>query len=122
MRQEPANTLRFLRGGQMTDAQGRVSFQTVYPGWYMGRTVHIHFKVRTDPNSSSGYSLTSQFYFDDALTDQVHATAPYSQKGARDTRNSNDGIYRDGGAQFTLPITPSGQGYASTFGIGLQIS
>jgi protocatechuate 3,4-dioxygenase beta subunit len=106
----------------MTDASGRVSFQTIYPGWYTGRTVHIHFKVRTTPDSPSGYSLTSQLYFDDALTDQVHATAPYSQKGTRDTRNSNDGIYRDGGSQLTLPITQAGQGYASTFGIGLQMT
>lgn len=106
----------------MTDANGRVTFQTVYPGWYMGRTVHIHFKVRTDPSSAAGYSLTSQFYFDDALTDQVHAMAPYSQKGARDTRNSNDGIYANGGAQLTLPITADGQDYASTFGIGLQMT
>ena len=121
-RQAPANALRFLRGGQMTDASGRVTFQTVYPGWYTGRTVHIHFKVRTDPSSASGYELTSQLYFDDALTDQVHATTPYSQKSTRDTRNNTDGIYRDGGAQLTLPITPSGYGYASTFGIGLQMS
>lgn len=121
-RQEPANTLRFLRGGQTTDANGRVSFQTVYPGWYTGRTVHIHFKVRTDPSSASGYSLTSQFYFDDALTDQVHATAPYSQNSTRDTRNSTDGIYASRGAQLTLPITQSGQGFTSTFGIGLQMT
>ena len=106
----------------MTDGGGGVTFQTIYPGWYTGRTVHIHFKVRTDPSSAAGYSLTSQLYFDDALTDQVYATAPYSQKGARDTRNSNDGIYANGGAQLTLPITQSGQGYASTFGIGLQMS
>ena len=109
-RQEPANALRFLRGGQMTDAQGRVSFQTIYPGWYMGRTVHIHFKVRTDPVSATGYELTSQLYFDDALTDQVHATAPYSQHTGRDTRNSNDGIYRDGGAQLTIPVTRPARG------------
>jgi protocatechuate 3,4-dioxygenase beta subunit len=113
--------MRFLRGGQMTDANGRVTFQTNFPGWYMGRTVHIHFKVRTTPESASGYALTSQLYFDDALTDQVHATAPYAQKGARDTRNSNDGIYANGGAQLTLPIAPAGQGFSSTFGIGLQM-
>ena len=88
----------------------------------MGRTVHIHFKVRTDPGSATGYELTSQLYFDDSLTDQVHATAPYSQHTGRDTRNSNDGIYRDGGAQLTIPVTSAGQGYASTFSIGLQMS
>lgn len=122
MGQAPANDLRFLRGGQITDDQGRVTFETIYPGWYMGRTVHIHFKVRTEPDSDSGHELTSQFYFDDALTDRVHATEPYSQNPGRDTRNSNDGIYANGGSQLTLPVIEAGDGYAATFGIGLQLT
>jgi hypothetical protein len=69
-----------------------------------------------------GYELTSQLYFDDALTDQVHATAPYVQHSGRDTRNSTDGIYANGGAQLTLPIAQAGQGYAASFGIGLQMT
>src|SRR5439155_8358496 len=57
----------FLRGYQLTDANGMVQFTTIFPGWYTGRAVHMHFKVRTDPTSSSGYEATSQFFFDDAL-------------------------------------------------------
>jgi protocatechuate 3,4-dioxygenase beta subunit len=59
---------KFLRGYQVTDANGTVEFVTIYPGWYPGRTVHIHFKIRTDSASQRGYEFTSQLYFDDALT------------------------------------------------------
>src|SRR5204863_7919560 len=61
---------KFLRGYQVTDANGRVQFTTIYPGWYQGRAVHIHFKIRTDAGSASTYDFTSQFFFDDDLTDQ----------------------------------------------------
>src|SRR4028118_265283 len=64
---------KFLRGYQVTDANGTVEFVTIYPGWYPGRTVHIHFKIRTDSASQRGYEFTSQLYFADALTDQVQA-------------------------------------------------
>src|SRR5687767_9142353 len=43
---------KFLRGYQVTDADGRVRFTTIYPGWYPGRAVHIHFKVRTTPGAA----------------------------------------------------------------------
>ncbi len=111
---------KFLRGYQMTDANGKAEFLTVYPGWYPGRAVHIHFKVRTDINTR-GFDFTSQLFFDDAVSDQVFTLAPYSQKRARDTRNTNDGIYRDGGSQLVPTLTKDGQGYAGTFAIGLQV-
>jgi protocatechuate 3,4-dioxygenase beta subunit len=74
---------KFLRGYQLTDANGNVQFATIYPGWYMGRAVHIHMKVRTDPTSQQGYEFTSQLFFDDSLSDQVFAQAPYNTRGAR---------------------------------------
>jgi protocatechuate 3,4-dioxygenase beta subunit len=111
----------FLRGYQMTDENGTARFATIYPGWYQGRAVHIHFKIRTDPESEQGYEFTSQLYFDDALTDQVHAQAPYAEKGERDLRNDDDGIFRDGGDELTLPLTEDGQGgYRATFDIALE--
>ena len=113
---------KFLRGYQVTDDNGSVQFTTIYPGWYQGRTVHIHFKVRTTPDSESGHELTSQFYFDDAITDQVHAQQPYAQKGQRTLRNAQDGIFRNGGSQLLLPLTQEGQGYAASFQLGLQTS
>jgi protocatechuate 3,4-dioxygenase beta subunit len=116
---------QFLRGYQVTGADGRVRFLTVYPGWYPGRTVHIHFKIRTDPAARQGHEFTSQLYFDDAVTDQVHAQAPYAGKGPRRgprrMRNAGDGIFRNGGEQLILRLEKDAQGYAGTFDIGLQM-
>src|ERR1041384_6027593 len=78
---------RFLRGYQISDAQGGVHFQTIYPGWYSGRTVHIHFMIRTKGSDGKDYEFTSQLFFLDALTDIVHAREPYVRKGPRNTRN-----------------------------------
>ena len=112
---------KFLRGYQVSDASGTVTFQTIYPGWYAGRAVHIHFKVRTNPAGSRGLEFTSQLYFDEAITDAVHAKAPYNTKGRRQTLNAADGVYRDGGRQLTLPLVEQGGGYGATFDIGVRI-
>jgi protocatechuate 3,4-dioxygenase beta subunit len=113
---------KFLRGYQVTDADGRAEFLTIYPGWYPGRTVHIHFKIRTGNASQPSYEFTSQLYFDDALTDQVHARSPYVAKGQRDQRNDQDGIFRSGGEQLALQLTEAGEGYAGLFDIGLELA
>jgi protocatechuate 3,4-dioxygenase beta subunit len=107
---------QFLRGYQVTDANGQVKFTTIYPGWYQGRTVHIHFKIR-----SGNQEFTSQMFFDDAFTDQVYLQEPYASKGERTVRNDADGIYQNGGVQLVLPVTQVGNGYAGTFDIGLQM-
>jgi protocatechuate 3,4-dioxygenase beta subunit len=107
---------KFLRGYQTTDANGTATFTTIYPGWYMGRAVHIHFKIRT----AQGQTFTSQLFFDEGVTDTVHAKAPYSSHGKRDTTNAADSIYRQSNGQLLLPVTSSGSGYAGTFDIGLQ--
>lgn len=110
---------KFLRGYQVTDRTGTAEFVTIYPGWYRGRPVHIHFKVR-----HGNSELTSQLYFDDALTDKVHARRPYSAKGSRDTRNSEDYIYGrgDSGSRLLLRLTPDGQGYSGAIAVGLRMS
>lgn len=54
---------KFLRGYQVTDANGVVTFTTIDPGWYQGRTVHFHFKLCTRAGSDQGYQFTSQLYF-----------------------------------------------------------
>ena len=112
---------RFLRGYQVTDREGAVRFTTIYPGWYEGRTVHLHFKVRTDPASAKGYVFTSQLYFGDAFSDRVFARAPYAGRGERKVRNADDRIFRQGGRELILDPTPNGEGYAATFGLGLQL-
>ncbi len=110
---------RFLRGFQTTDAGGLVAFTTIYPGAYPGRAVHVHFKVRTPANAGRSHEFTSQLFFDDALTDRVHARPPYPG-GAR-TRNARDGIYRRAGGRLTMPVAPSGDGYAGSFDLALEI-
>ena len=113
---DSARGQKFLRGYQNTDASGSAKFTTVYPGWYQGRAVHIHFKIR--PTSSTEF--TSQLFFDDALSTQVFAQSPYSQKGTQGiTRNSVDGIYQQSGGKLLLNVTKTGDAYAATFDIGL---
>jgi protocatechuate 3,4-dioxygenase beta subunit len=116
-----AGASTFLRGYQQTDEQGKVEFTTIYPGWYQGRAVHIHFKVRTALDGTAREQI-SQFYFDDALTDQVHALPPYASKGQGRLRNDRDGIYRNGGTALTVPVVQDGDGYAGTYNIGVQLS
>lgn len=113
---------KFLRGYQVTDANGSVRFITIYPGWYPGRTVHIHFKIRTDPGYMQGVEFTSQIYFDDSITDQVYTQPPYASRGPRAPRNEGDSIFRSGGDRLVLTLVKTDQGYAGTFDVGLELS
>lgn len=111
---------KFLRGYQVTDAAGAVAFTTIYPGWYQGRAVHIHFKVRSAPSVARGFEFTSQLYFDEGLTDAVHAKAPYAARGQRSVRNERDGIFRrQGGQSLILDVQPKGDGYTGTFNVAI---
>ena len=113
----------FLRGYQITDANGVANFTTIVPGWYMGRTVHIHFKIRTPANSDSAWEFTSQLFFEPEFTDEVFAQAPYASKGQQDTTNASDGIYSNGGDQMLLtPTGDASSGYTATFDIALDLS
>lgn len=113
---------KFLRGYQMTDTRGEARFMTIYPGWYEGRTVHIHFKIRTEPAARRGFEFTSQLYFDDRLTDRVHADPPYAARRPRTARNHHDRIFRRGGEHLMLAPTPATEGYAAVFAVGLKLS
>lgn len=113
---------KFLRGYQMTDAQGLVSFLTIYPGWYPGRALHIHFKVRANSATQGVVEMTSQLYFPDALSDKILASAPYTGGMKRRTRNEEDGIFHRGGEQLMLAPTAQTQGYAAAFDVGMRIT
>ena len=107
----------FLRGTQITDADGLVEFATIYPGWYPGRTVHIHFKAYTDQRSF----VTSQMYFPDDITDIIYLAEPYSARGPRSTRNENDGTLTGDTANRALlgQVTKNGDGYVVSLTIGV---
>ncbi len=102
--QEGTEGRTFMRGIQKTDRNGLATFKTVYPGWYSGRTVHIHVRV------SMGGSVvhTGQLFFPESLTDAVYRRAPYNRRPSRDTRNATDSIYRNGGSRSMLKLTKSG--------------
>ncbi len=82
--------------------------------------MHLHLQIRTNPGSRRGRVFTSQLYFDEAVTDRVHAGAPYAARGPRDTRNEEDGLFRRGGSLLLLPLSPDGEGYAGAFEVGLR--
>jgi len=110
----------FLRGVQTTDPRGQVSFSTIYPGWYRGRAVHIHVKIRTAAPSGA-YEYTTQLFFDDALTDEVHALAPYAANGRRDVLNVRDGIFQSSDKTL-LNVTKINGEYAAAYDIALDLS
>lgn len=118
----------WLRGYQITDEAGIATFLTIVPGWYSGRAVHIHFKIRTE----DGYEFTSQFFFDPTLIETIYAEEPYAAKGSPDTPNTRDNIYQGSDDLMTLNLLPLTEeeleelevtaGYSATFDIGLDLS
>jgi protocatechuate 3,4-dioxygenase beta subunit len=115
---------KFLRGYQITDHAGVAEFTTVYPGWYPGRTVHVHFKIRLTGASTRRTEFTSQLFFDDTLTDHVHALRPYAAKGRRSTVNADDRIYTSLAAPeraaLTVRASPREDGYFGVVTIGVR--
>lgn len=83
----------FLRGNQITDDNGTVDFSTIYPGWYPGRAIHIHDKVRIVNESQDNLEWTSQIYFDDSLNEEILKKTPYSNHGSPETTNEQDMIF-----------------------------
>jgi len=116
---EGTDGLTYLRGYQVTDANGLVIFKTIFPGWYSGRTVHIHVMIRTFSSSGTQtFEFTTQLFFDPSLTLQIIANAPYSTRGNPDTTNSTDNIYN---SETLLGLTSaSGGGYTTTITLGVQ--
>ncbi len=114
----------FLRGYQVSDANGRVTFRTIYPGWYPGRTIHIHVKARRfNPAGNTTYDFTSQLFFDDAINDKVMAMPPYSARRTRNVRNAGEYIFgNDANALVALSVPADGsRGYVAAITLGLRL-
>jgi protocatechuate 3,4-dioxygenase beta subunit len=107
----------FMRGTQISDGAGQVAFSTVYPGWYRGRTAHIHFRVFLGERSA----VTGQLYFPDALSDDVYATAAYRERsGKRETTNATDGLLRGrAGREWIAATEELADGYSARMAIGI---
>jgi protocatechuate 3,4-dioxygenase beta subunit len=105
----------FLRGIQMTDADGEALIATIFPGWYSGRAVHIHVKVHLGGTDS----YTGQLFFEDAVTEAVYESEPYSTRPGPDTPNEADGIFRQGGDQTVVSLSPAGDGYRGAVMLGV---
>jgi len=110
-----ASNRTFMRGIQRTNAQGLAVFRTVYPGWYQGRTVHIHVKVHL----GGDVVHTGQLYFPDAVTDAAYRRAPYTSRPGRTTRNSADAIFRNGGSKSLLSLRKATPGYVASITMGV---
>ena len=108
----------FMRGIQRTNANGVAIFKTVYPGWYPGRTVHIHVKVHVRGNVVH----TGQLYFPDSTTDKVFRRKPYSRRPKRTTRNANDFVFAQGGKRSMLRVRKSGSAYVAAITMGVHRS
>jgi protocatechuate 3,4-dioxygenase beta subunit len=114
-----AGNRTFMRGIQRTNARGLATFRTVYPGWYQGRTVHIHVKVHLGGNVVH----TGQLYFPDSVTDAVYRKAPYTSRPNRTTRNADDSIYRNGGRRSQVKVRRNAAGiYVATITMGVTRS
>lgn len=112
----------WLRGRQTTDSSGKVSFTSIYPGWYVGRMTHIHVQVYTAANSSSeGQSnsiLTTQVAFPDAITQAVYATSLYSAHGQNTLTFATDNVFSDGTSNEMATVTAD----ATTGGYDLALT
>ena len=110
-----ASNRTFLRGVQKTDSHGVARFKTIYPGWYPGRTVHIHVKVHVGGNVVH----TGQLFFSDATTDAVYRKSPYNKRPNRNPRNPGDSIFVNGGKRSLLKVTKTKTGYRGAIIMGV---
>ena len=106
----------FLRGTQFADARGIATFRSIWPGWYRGRTPHIHYKVFLDERTV----LTSQLFFPDGASETVFRDAAYRARAAgQDTTNATDGIARRAGPRAYARVTQTEAGWGAELVVGV---
>ncbi|NUM53944.1 MAG: intradiol ring-cleavage dioxygenase [Candidatus Hydrogenedentes bacterium] len=109
-------TTTFLRGQQTSNDKGAVTFTTIYPGWYPGRTPHIHVKVHV----GGSYVHTGQLFFDEDVTSYVYTQQPYATSGQADTANEEDDIYEQSAGQSLLRLRSRDGFYVGKLALGVQ--
>lgn len=115
---------KFLRGYQVTNSKGQAQFTTIYPGWYSGRAVHIHLRIRTYSGTTTLGTFTSQLFFDDSITDQVYTGSPYNTRQTRDTLNATDSIYSGAGtaSRGLVTLAQTSDGWSGEVNIGVNLT
>jgi protocatechuate 3,4-dioxygenase beta subunit len=116
----------WLRGYQLTDSNGLATFVTIVPGWYPGRTTHIHLRLRSayDSTSTGGTNTTQLFFPQDVIIKISTTISPYSAEGTNPTTNATDHVYAGEVSGKTL-LTLSGDstsGYTAAFKVNLPIT
>ena len=126
---------KFLRGTQVANASGGITFTTIYPSWYSGRTPHIHLRVRVlNPITDAvSYNFVTQFFFNEAITNAIVSSIyPYNLRPNRDTFNATDGIYTgastddeltaNSGTHLMLALTGDYRGLTGSFNVVMDLS
>ncbi len=112
----------FLRGSQIADSDAIAEFLTIWPGWYPGRAVHVHFKV----HAPDGAVFTSQMYFPDDENDAIYVSGPYESRGSADVRNDADRLAGDlAGSGLVASVSPveteAGAGRQALLRVGIDV-
>jgi protocatechuate 3,4-dioxygenase beta subunit len=111
----------YLRGVQVADSAGRVRFESIFPGWYRGRTPHIHMKVFVSGNEVH----TGQVFFRQAVQRTIYRQGAYASRGQADTTNRSDNIYREAGARALMTLKRKGSrvatGYNGRLTVGVEV-
>jgi protocatechuate 3,4-dioxygenase beta subunit len=117
----PQTKTRYLRGHQRSNGLGKASFLTIFPGWYRGRTPHVHMKVHV--GSAERVVHTGQVFFNEAIEASVYRTGAYASRGEPDTSHAQDSIFAQAGgsrAVVKLSRRPGGaRGYVGRIVIGV---
>ena len=109
----------WFHGVQVTDANGAVTFNTIFPGRYQGRAVHIHFEVYQD-DTFSNLLLTSQVGFDDEQSDAIYASdSNYASSLRNPTYNAADNVFNDGDGSQIVDIGQPATSLAASVVVGV---